>query len=44
MAGVIDALGGLEEESQLSSDTTIMCHFDSISPKDTVSQLMASIT
>ena len=44
MAGVIDALGGLEEESQLSSDTTIMCHFDSISPKDTASQLMTSIT
>lgn len=44
MAGVIDALGGLEEESQRSSDTTIMCHFDSSSSKDTASQLMTSIT
>ena len=42
MAGVIDPLGDLEEESQRSSDPRTMCHFDF--PRDFVPQLTTSVT
>jgi len=42
MAGVIDPLVDLEEESQRSSDPRRMCHFDF--PRDFVPQLTTSIT